>query len=198
MKTAVENRQPESRKAKRIILNILLGVSFAILIYAVVMVFFFRSEDAYFLGYKPYIVASESMSPAIEKYALVLVKNGGYDDVKTGDVIAYKADQIGGKSALHRVIDVTSDGLITKGDANKINDERLVTEDSFMGHEVWYTNSTAAIIPMFQTTKGTIIAIMLTLATIIILVIIAKVIKDKLRQRKHGYSEQNDSLDRVF
>ena len=191
MRTAVENKQAKNQKIKQTILNIILGISIILLLQAVATVLFFRSEEAFFLGYKPFIVAGDSMSPSIKKYAFVLVKNGGYNNLSVGDVIAFKAKQIGCQTALHRIIDVTPDGFVTKGDATRVEDEQFVTEDNFLGREVWYTNLTAELVPMLQTTRG-VISVILTLCLLIVMPV---VIKMTVRKRMTGQKvSENEDL----
>jgi signal peptidase len=191
MRTAVENKQAKIQKIKQTILNIILGISIILLLQAAATVLFFRSEDAFFLSYKPFIVAGDSMSPSIKKYAFVLVKNGGYNNLSVGDVIAFKAKQIGGQTALHRIIDVTPDGFVTKGDATRVKDEQFVTEDNFLGREVWYTNLTAELVPMLQTTRG-VISVILTLC---LLIVIPVIIKMTVRKRMTGQKvSENEDL----
>ena len=177
MRSTMENKQTKTQKIKGFILNFLLGLSILIVLLAVVNMVFFKSEDAYLFGYKPYFVASESMEPAFMKYGFVLIHKGDYDDIKEGDVIAFKAYQINGRASLHRVLDVTPDGILTKGDAVKIADGQLVDRSNFLGHEVWHTNLTAVLYMALQTPQGVFYIIILPCLLIVFLTVIVRVMK---------------------
>ena len=83
-------------------------------------------------GIRPYIVTTGSMEPNIHIGSVCFVN--GNDDIKEihkDDVITFRA---GDKTIVtHRVIDVTSEGLITRGDANNTEDISPVTEKNYIG-----------------------------------------------------------------
>jgi signal peptidase len=170
-------KEPAGKKIKRIILDVLLAVAILAVVSAAVSAIFFNNEDTFLLGYKPYIVSSESMAPAYRKYAVVLVKNQTYDEVEPGELIAFRADELGGKPAFHRVVEITPDGFITKGDANKINDGQVVDREAFLGRRVWHTNLTADLIPLLMTPKGFIFIIVLPVLLIFLIIIFIKVLQ---------------------
>ena len=71
-------------------------------------------------GYAGGTIVSGSMEPNIKigDYVIVSV-NGGYD---VGDVVMFKR---GNSYIAHRVIEVFDDGIITKGDANNTEDNKI-------------------------------------------------------------------------
>jgi len=72
--------------------------------------------------YEP--VLSGSMEPAIPVGGLVLIKPVDINSLKVGDVICYHfSDE---KLITHRIVEITSNGYITKGDANEEKDPKLV------------------------------------------------------------------------
>ena len=65
-----------------------------------------------FAGYRPYIVVSASMEPAISVGSVCLINTHvKYSDIKEDDIIAYRAPN--GSMVTHRVIRRTDDGLET-------------------------------------------------------------------------------------
>ena len=78
-------------------------------------------------GVKPFVVLSGSMNPEIEVGDLVLVKEIDTNELKEGDIVAYRDK--GDKVTTHRIVEVIkTDGnlsFITKGDANNANDEEI-------------------------------------------------------------------------
>jgi len=183
MKATTENRLPKSKKITNAILNFFLALSILIVALAAVWAIFFRSEDTFLFGYKPFIVASESMEPAIKKHAVVLIKKIDYDDINAGEVVAFKSSQMSGKVALHRVVDVTPDGILTKGDANRIVDEYPVTQDVYLGREIWHTNLTASLLEVLQTPRDIFLFIVLPLLFIITFVVLLVFIRKTARRK---------------
>lgn len=75
-------------------------------------------------------VQSSSMEPNIPTYSICLVTTHiQYDEVEIGDVVVYTRVDDNNK-IIHRVIEITDEGLITKGDANQSDDGISVTEDN--------------------------------------------------------------------
>lgn len=87
-----------------------------------------------YFGYKLFVVQSGSMEPAIRAKSLVLVKK--FDNYKIGDVITYKDGGERGETITHRIVKIKNRGFVTKGDANNVSDERLVSPDRIVGKVV--------------------------------------------------------------
>ncbi len=71
-------------------------------------------------------VESTSMLPTLEPGDLVVLANVPISDVKLGDVIVYEHPCVADPRVdlvVHRVVDITSNGLITKGDNNPYLDQ---------------------------------------------------------------------------
>jgi signal peptidase I len=67
-----------------------------------------------------------SMLPTLEGGDLVVIQNVPVDQVHTGDIIVYNGlCSAGGESVVHRVVNITAAGLITKGDNNPGTDQAL-------------------------------------------------------------------------
>ncbi len=75
-------------------------------------------------GYWPMIVLSGSMEPSIRIGDIVVVKRT-QQEPRVGDVVAYKYS---GMIILHRVINVTGNQLVTKGDANDAPDNPITVK----------------------------------------------------------------------
>ena len=88
----------------------------------------------YFIGpFRLVAVVSGSMEPTIPTGSLCLVNiRRPYEKIEEGDVIVYvrKSD---GLRIIHRVVAVTDAGLVTQGDANRIDDGLSTTEDNYFG-----------------------------------------------------------------
>jgi signal peptidase I len=78
------------------------------------------------LGSSPvYVVVSGSMIPTLEIGDLVITQSVQFSSIHVGQVIIYvRPDSLGGcqgETIVHRVVGVTSQGLITQGDDRKTN-----------------------------------------------------------------------------
>ncbi len=102
------------------------------LIILAVVVMLLPLGAARLMGYQLYNVVSESMSPAIPKGSLVLVRQVGAREIAEGDVIAFER---GGSVITHRVSAVrAADGeFTTRGDANQEDDILPVPFPSLIG-----------------------------------------------------------------
>jgi len=92
-----------------------------------------------YFGVQPTIIASGSMSPAIETGDIVLLEELPFNEIKEGDIIQYEAD---GLSTVHRVYEIKhlengSTIVITKGDANNKPDVDRIMPEQITGKAVF-------------------------------------------------------------
>lgn len=84
--------------------------------------------------YKPTSVLGESMSPAHARGDLLILRSVDPDDLKTGDIVEYRVNNI---AIVHRIIDIdrSDSGLLffTQGDANEIPDPAPVSPSQVTG-----------------------------------------------------------------
>lgn len=86
---------------------------------------------SYAAGIRPFIVMSGSMEPEISTGSLCFVNSRSHiEDVKEDDIINYSLLD---SYITHRVVRVSDEGIITKGDANSTEDIGIVTEENFYG-----------------------------------------------------------------
>ena len=162
-------------KFAKIIINtittivIILGVIF-ILLFAV--------------GIQPYVVESGSMEPAIQTGSVCFInKRLSYDDMKVGDVIAFKLPN--NAFATHRIHDITQEGFVTKGDANLNVDNIITTKENFIGKNVFSISKAGFIVKTLQTTSGKIIVV-----TIIIVLFLAGILIGEPSKKKKNLSNK--------
>jgi signal peptidase I len=78
---------------------------------------------AYFVQADTRRVDGTSMLPTLEGGDLVVIQGVPMSDVHVGDIIVYNSlCSTTGQSVVHRVVNITGGGLITKGDNNRAND----------------------------------------------------------------------------
>lgn len=86
-------------------------------------------------GYKPFIVLSGSMESKISVGDLVFVKKVNPNELKVGDIIAFRDSE--DIVTTHRIVDIeTKDNklcFVTKGDANNANDDGIVYSNMVEG-----------------------------------------------------------------
>lgn len=174
----------------RYTLNLILVLALGLLIFVGVSAARLNKDDAFLAGYKPFVISSDSMAPTYLKNGLVLIKQGDFSTIKTGEMIAFKAQALDGKPAFHRVVEITSEGIVTKGDANKIKDSQVVTKQAYLGHEVWHTNITVELLPLLKTPKGIIYLIVLP---VILIILLSQTVKTIRRERKREPLETSES-----
>lgn len=80
-------------------------------------------------GYRPVVVSSGSMAPALRTTDVVVTEQPK-DRLAAGTVIDFRSD---GVSVIHRIVEVTEAGYRTKGDANQSADSTLVAADDVRG-----------------------------------------------------------------
>lgn len=92
--------------------------------------FFSAPKDRGFFGFKGYVVVSGSMEPEIYPGDFIIVKTGAYGDIKENDIITFTGDE---GVVTHRAVEITEEGIATKGDANNVWDDSKVQSDDFIG-----------------------------------------------------------------
>ena len=87
-------------------------------------------------GIRPLSVMSGSMEPSIKTGSVALIETNltDFNDIGKGDIITF---DIGGSLVTHRAVDITEDGIVTKGDANNAKDPWTVTDDNYYGKELF-------------------------------------------------------------
>ena len=83
-----------------------------------------------FFGYQSYIVLSGSMEPSLPVGSVVYV-NSSNKSPETGDIATYQISE--SVRVTHRVTDVSEDGYILQGDANRSPDFNVVSQQQIIG-----------------------------------------------------------------
>lgn len=82
-------------------------------------------------GYRPFFILTESMIPTIPVHSVVIGKPIDPDDIQIGDIVSYKNHV----TIIHRVIDITDEGFVFKGDNNPSPDREVITSDQ-IGYKI--------------------------------------------------------------
>lgn len=128
----------KKNKLLRCVKFVSLGILALILILMLALVVksnLYPDEVPGLFGYKPLIVASDSMQPDIISGDLVILKQVDAAELKTGDIIARKEND--GTVTVSRIVDmISSKGEVyfeTKGDNNTTADEELTAGEDVVG-----------------------------------------------------------------
>ena len=116
-----------------------------------------------FLGpFRLCAVPTGSMEPNIPTWSLCIVNvKTPYEDIEKGDVVVYER-RGDGLRIIHRVIAITDEGMVTKGDANSIDDGLSVTPENLYGKYLWHIPQLGRLPMLIRTPAG--IAVVAALA----------------------------------
>lgn len=159
-----------------------------------------------FFGWKPFIVLSGSMETQISVGDIVIMKEIDTSQLKKGDIIAFKTNDI---VITHRIDDIIEENgnvkYITKGDNNNTRDEGTVLPEQVEGIFICNIHRLGNLAIFIQTPIGMIICLSIPIILIIIIGIAdskknAEVINQKLNKQKEMEQEierlkqQNEEL----
>lgn len=127
-------------------------------------------------GIKQYIVISGSMEPTIKTGSVVFINhNASFEKLKVKDIVAFKLET--GKIATHRIHRITEEGIITKGDANGLEDG-VTTKKNYVGKMIFSIPYIGYVIRVFTTVKG-----MLVIGMIFILLILMSLLSNEEKNK---------------
>ena len=119
-------------------------------------------------GLRLCIVRTTSMEPTITPYSVCLVTTRvRYEDLSIGDIVVFTRASDGEK-VVHRVVEMTDEGLITRGDANRNDDGVSVTPDTLFARYIMHIPYLGYIYVFVRTPIGvvTIVALFIALAVL--------------------------------
>lgn len=156
----------------RKIIKIAIIISIATII-AVFLLFYRPVSLAGDTRYEP--VYTGSMEPAIPVGSVVVIKPVDPETLKIGDIICFQLSQP--TSITHRIINITTEGFITKGDANEDPDQWTVKKENVIGKVVLTIPYVGYLGYFVRTPIGFILLIVIP-ASLIIIMEIRKIIKE--------------------
>ena len=99
-------------------------------------------------------VQSGSMEPEIPTYSLCLVNTRyDYDTLAEGDIVVYDRPY-DHPQVIHRIIAIFDEGIITKGDANSVDDGLLLTKNDIEAEYITHIPYIGRITTMIRTPVG--------------------------------------------
>lgn len=133
---SIEKRKNTSKTFKRV-----LNIVSVILIYNLILLFFSsmnKWQDFSILGYKAYIITTDSMEPSVKQGDAILTKKPKVKELKEGDIITFDRNN---EVITHRILRVDKGNddtyhYVTKGDNNNVEDKQKVSFDDIEGKKV--------------------------------------------------------------
>ncbi|WP_062233257.1 signal peptidase I [Fictibacillus sp. FJAT-27399] len=137
-------------------------------------------------GYKIMTVLSGSMRPMLQPGDIVIDRDPDLAKFKVDQIITYKRED---KFITHRVIDlVKKNGVVyykTKGDANNVEDNKLVAPQQVVGDYAFHIPNAGFFLEFARGKLGILLFIILPA----ILIVLSEVFKDK-RPKKKGRKDR--------
>lgn len=160
----------------RIFAAILSVVSICVMLFTVISVLTFNRNDREFLGYKMFIVLSDSMSATnFSAGDLVLTKDVDPTTLRPGDIIAFISsnDENYGQTVTHKIRSLTTTedgqpGFITYGTTTDTDDTAIVLYSDVLGKYAGHLPKVGAFFNFLKTTPGYILCIFVPFALLIL------------------------------
>lgn len=131
--------KPPVKKILSIICTVITALIVALAVIVIINMIYCRAKNkpVSFFGTSFAIVQTDSMEPAIMTGDLIVFHSCSYDDIKVGDYIVFTAgDKFGklkGQSIVHEAVEITPEGIVTKGVHNNSADTDKVTKSNLLG-----------------------------------------------------------------
>lgn len=157
----------------------------AIAIAAIFLIFYRPVSLAGDTRYEP--VYTGSMEPAIPVGGIVVIKPVDPETLREGDIICFQLSQP--TSITHRIINITDEGFITKGDANEDPDQWTVRKENVIG-KVIFTIPFIGYLGYFVRTPIGFILLIILPAGLIIIIETGNIAKGLRKQKQEQASKE--------
>lgn len=195
-------REGKMQKIKKAISIIVVLILIPILLMSIVILvdsYTHPNEVPSFFGWKPFIVLSGSMETQISAGDIVVVKEIDTNELKKGDIIAFKDGNI---VITHRIDEVTEiDGktqYITKGDNNSTQDIGYVLPEQVEGVFKFKIARLGNIAMFIQTPLGMIVCLSIPIIIIVLLQTAdSKKEKEELIAKLNKQSKMEEEIEKL-
>lgn len=158
-----------------------------------------KDEVPSFFGWKPFITLSGSMQSEIYAGDLAIVKEVDPDELKEGDVIAFRQGDIVITHRIERIIEENGEKqFITKGDNNNFEDVYPVYPNMIEGKFEFKIAKLGNVAIFIQTPMGTAVALAIPVILFILIQINGNKDKDKeLKEKELEQEKMKKELERL-
>ena len=118
---------------------------FIILTLAIIILSIFSYSHTSIFGFRMYKVMTGSMEPNIHISDIILIKE--IDNYKKNDIVTYKDSS--NQYVTHRIVSISDDTVITKGDANNTEDSPIKKKD-IIGKMIFKLSMLGFIVYLFN------------------------------------------------
>lgn len=159
-------------------------------------------QDTTILGYRTYVIASNSMYPVLEYGDVILVKETNFDDIKIGDIVTYrgKEGEVKDKIITHEVIDILEENgtvvLKTKGRANTGIDPYVYKEQLYGMFSYRFT-LISFISKIIRDKVGFVVCILIPFSILFVLEFISFIKEVKRKEMEKIMAKQLDELKNI-
>ncbi len=175
--TKIKNIKPKTvfNFLKRTIAALLVTIAIFMMIFTLISVNLFDRNDRSLLGYKAYIVKSDSMSKTDFKAGdLIIVKEVEPETLEVGDIISFLSinKESYGETITHKIrekveVPTGGKGFITYGTTTDENDTAIVTYEFVIGKYIGHINNLGKFFNYLKTGKGYFTCIFIPFAILI-------------------------------
>lgn len=179
----------DDKKKKKLngVKNVFIALVWILVFVIVIQGFIIRTNKDYIpkiLGVTYLNVLSNSMEPEFKKNDLCIgTRVKDTSNLKVGDVITYKDYN---RLVTHRIVEITEEGFMTKGDANDVKDELVVSGEQVVSRYAFKIPKGGFIIGKLQNFE------FLGLAWLIIMYFILKEIYLEIKKQKIAKAHTED------
>ena len=158
----IKNRNEKIKKIISIFIYIIIIPIIVINITLIVKSFIKPNKIPDFIGYKNFVIVSESMEPTIMVGDAIFVKKVPEKEIKINDIISFHDGEF---INTHRIVGVSEENGIkmyrTKGDNNRGEDKEKVSYDQIEGKYLFKINNFGNLIKVLQSKVTLVILILL-------------------------------------
>ena len=158
----IKNRNEKIKKIISIYIYIIIIPIIVINITLIVKSFIKPNKIPDFIGYKNFVIVSESMEPTIMVGDAIFVKKVPEKEIKINDIISFHDGEC---INTHRIVGVSEENGIkmyrTKGDNNRGEDKEKVSYDQIEGKYLFKINNFGNLIKVLQSKVTLVILILL-------------------------------------
>lgn len=137
------------------------------------------------LGWRVDAVLSGSMEPTLKVGSVEITKPFDPNNIQVGDIITFRSPRNPQLVVSHRVVAITDQGFITKGDANRDNDQLVVPPQNVVGKVVLHVPYVGYVIWALRTPLGFILALVVP-ATWLVILEIMNIRRELAQQPRRG------------
>lgn len=154
----------------------------------------FLAVATFLIFYRPVLLAGDthylivrtgSMEPAVPVGSVVVIKPADFTKLQKDEIICFKGSEP--QLITHRIFDITDEGFITKGDANKVPDSSVVEKKDIIGKVVFTIPYLGYLNYFVNTPLG---------FTLLIILPTTLIITDELREIINHRKDKNTSSTR--